>query len=222
MNRSNKFLLLSAVVLFSCFSVYAQNTGSVRGGSQAQGGIKIPPVGAVNNNYSTVSGTSSSTVSGGTRAFETRTNQVGASNYNRLSGEGTGEYLLVPAIIRKDPAGTALRMNTSGASIISLLDRGFFGGLTDVKTQLLETGIILEIAESRFRKAVEFQPDNYIYHANLASVLFRQKKNKEALAAIRRAMELDPDNEVLKNYEQVILGVNVTVIVLDDNEEENE
>lgn len=222
MNRLIKISLLFTAVSFSSFAVYAQN-GSVRTGGQAQSsGFKTPPAGSVNNNYNTVSNTSSSTVSGTTTIpLEIRTNQVGTSNSKQISSEGTGEYLLVPAIVRKDPQGTAVRMNTSGASIIALLDRGFFGGLTDVKIQPFSTDIILGVAESRFRKAIEFQPDNYVYHANLASVLFRQRKNKDALAAIRRAIELNPNNQILKNYEETISGVKVTVIVLDDDQVEN-
>lgn len=46
--------------------------------------------------------------------------------------------------------------------------------------------------------------------------MYRQGKKEEALAAIRRAMKLNPEDEQLKDYEAEILREKVTVKILDD------
>lgn len=146
-------------------------------------------------------------------------NRKTENNYNpQLSAEGTGEYFLVPAIVRKDPEGTAHRMNTCGAAILALLDKKTLGGLTDNEIQPLTKKTVLEIAESRFKMAIKYQPNNYLYYTNLASALYRQGKIDEALAAINRAIELNPENETAKNYQEAILRVKVEVRLLDDEE----
>jgi tetratricopeptide (TPR) repeat protein len=88
--------------------------------------------------------------------------------------------------------------------------------LTDGETLPLSRNTVLEIAESRFRTAIKFQPNNYLYHVNLASALYRQGKIDQALASISRAIELNPNDEISKNYEEAILRVKVEVRVLDD------
>lgn len=150
----------------------------------------------------------------GNRDSRTRANQ--SNSGMTTSAEGTGEYFLVPAIDRKNPVATANRMNTGGAAILSLLDKNALGGLTDDETQPLTKNTVLEIAESRFRMAIKFEPSNYLYHANLASALYRQGKIDEAFEAISRAIELNPNDETSKNYLEAILRVKVTVRVLDD------
>ena len=149
-----------------------------------------------------------------------RQHEANLSSFN-LYGYGTGEYFLVPAIDRKDPAGTSIRMNTNGAALLALLDKNALGGLTDEQTLPLTKNTVLQIAESRFRTAIRFEPNNYLYHANLAAALYRQNRIDEALSAIRRAIELNPKDENLKSTEETILRVKVTVQILDDEAIEN-
>ena len=109
-------------------------------------------------------------------------------------------------------------MNTNGAAILLLLDKNALGGLTDSETQPLKRNTVLQIAESRFRTAIKYQPNNSLYHTNLASALYRQGKIDEALEAISRAIELNPNDEISKNYQEAILRVKVEVRILDDEE----
>ena len=146
----------------------------------------------------------------------TRTQQNNSSFGSQTSAEGSGEYFLVPAIVRNDPERTAIRMNTCGAAILSLLDKNALGGLTDNETQPLKVNTVLQIAESRFRMAIKYQPNNYLYHTNLATALYRQGKIDEALEAINRALELNPKDEISRNYQEAILHVKVEVRVIDD------
>ena len=194
---NSKFLLILPILFFS-FSVVAQDV-YVSGNGDRQGYYRTSPDGTVNNNYSTQGNTNPYTGKPGTRP---RQNQINSGA--KTSAAGTGEYFLVPAIVRRDPEGTAIRMNTNGAAILLLLDKNTLGGLTDGETQPLTRNTVLEIAESRFRMAIKYQPNNYLYHTNLASALYRQGKIEEALEGIGRAIELNPNNEILKNYQDAI------------------
>ena len=210
MTTKNPTLLLALCVPFFCFSVAAQdaNVGDNRNGRSF-------PSGTINN-----STPGSININNGKRATRTRENQGNAGIIG--SAEGTGEYFLVPAIDRKNPVATANRMNTGGAAILSLLDKNALGGLTEDETQPLTRNTVLGIAESRFRMAIKFEPGNYLYHTNLASALYRQGKIDEALEAVSRAIELNPNDETSKNYLETILRVKVTVRVLDDVETEKQ
>lgn len=211
----NSKALLPLLVLFVSFSVAAQDRST--GGSQnKQGSNKTAPDDTVNNNYNPPVNINFNSEKRGTKQRQNNNLSV------QTSAEGTGEYFLVPAIDRKDPAGTAIRMNTCGAAILLLLDKNALGGLTDDETQPLTRKTVLGVAESRFRMAIKYQPDNYLYHTNLASTLYRQGRIDEALEAINRAIELNPNDEVAKNHQEAILRVKVEVRVLDDEEKNNQ
>jgi tetratricopeptide (TPR) repeat protein len=205
----SKFLLLPLTLFFS-LPIAAQDV-YLSGDENKQNYYKTAADSAANNNFSPQSNGKSSI---GKRDTRTRRNE----NYSdaQTSADGTGEYFLVPAIVRKDPKGTAIRMNSCGAAILSLLDKNALGSLTDGETQPLTKNIVLQIAESRFRMAIKYQPNNYLYYTNLASALYRQGKIDEASEAINRAIELNPNDEVSKNYQETITRVKVEVRVLDD------
>jgi hypothetical protein len=105
--KNSKFLLILLVSFFS-FPVPGQDNYANRNGDR--------------QNYN---GTQSSNNSYGKRGTKARQNE----NYSGAgtSAEGTGEYFLVPAIVRNDPQGTAIRMNTCGAAILHLLDKNALG-----------------------------------------------------------------------------------------------
>lgn len=201
-----RFLLL--VLLALPLPSFAQNI-LVRQ-SNGDSYYRTLPNETANDNYSTKGNTNPYT---GKRGIKMRRTDSLAS---AVSAEGTGEYLLVPAIVRNDPKGTANRFNICGSALIALLDRGALGDLTEPEIQPLTVPRVFKIAESRFRMATAFDPKNYLYHTNLGVVLYRQGKKEEALAAIRRAMKLNPEDEQLKDYEAEILREKVTVKILDD------
>lgn len=210
--KINKFFL-SLLFLFSFSALIFAQDVYVQGKNGGEGYYRTRPDGTVNNNYSTKGNTNPYTGKAGTKP---RQNESGSQQSN--SYYGTGEFFLVPAIVRKDPVGTAVRFNTCGTAIIALLDRGNFGGLTDPGIQSLYPEVIMTIAESRFRMATEYDSENYVYHTNLALVLFRQNKDKEALGSILKAIELNPKDERLRDFEALIRREKTTVRILDDVE----
>lgn len=206
----NKNFFLILILLSFPLSVMAQNA-SVSGAKPDYN--QNAAVGTVSNNYNAQRGAAPPT-----SILANKPQQYENQNFNLISAPGTGEYFLVPVIVRKDPEGSAKRFNTSGAAILSLLDKKALGGLTDESAQPLTVNTVLKIAESRFRTAAEYQPGNYLYHMNLASALYRQGKIAEALQSLRHAMTLKPNDAALQDYEEKILRVKVTVRVLDDIE----
>lgn len=206
--NKNTFLIL--ILLILPLSVTAQNASASAAKPDYNQNVAVS---TVNNNYNAQRAASTST-----SIPANKPQQYENQNFNLISAPGTGEYFLVPVIVRKDPEGSAKRFNTSGTAILSLLDKNALGGLTDDSAQPLTVSTVLKIAESRFRTASEYQPSNYLYHMNLASALYRQGKIGEALQSLRQAIKLNPNDEVLQNYEEKILRVKVTVRVLDDKE----
>lgn len=213
--KINKFLY----VFFLCFSLstfaFAQDV-YVPGNGNRAGYYRTRADDTVNNNYSTKGNTNPYTGKAGTKSRDSGGSTEGSSQ--PTGGPGTGEYFLVPAIVRKDPIGTAFRFNTCGTAIIALLDRAGLGGLTDSKIQGLYPEVVMTVAESRFRMATEYDSGNYVYHTNLALILFRQNKDEEALLSILKAIELNSKDEKLREYEALIRREKTTVIVLEDKE----
>lgn len=175
------------------------------------GYYKTAPDGDCSNNYSSKGNTNPHTGKRGTVPCDSA-----AQNEPPTGMYGTGEYFLVPAIVRKDPQGTAVRFNTCGTAIIALLDKGGLFDLTDPRIQPLNAKIVLGIAESRFRMATQYDPKNYLYFLNLGIILYRQGRTEESLEALRWAMELNPNDETVKDYDERIRREKVTVKVLDD------
>lgn len=210
--KINKFIL-SLLFLFSLSTVAFAQDVYVKGRNGGAGHYRTRADDTVNNNYSTKGNVNPYTGKPGTKARQGEDIKIDQG------GPGTGEYFLVPAIVRNDPVGTAGRFNTCGTAIISLLDRGAIGGLIDPRIQPLYTEVIMMIAESRFRMATEYDSENYVYHTNLALILFRQNKDEEALKSILKAVELNPKDERLRDYEALIRREKTTVIILDDKEQ---
>jgi tetratricopeptide (TPR) repeat protein len=57
----------------------------------------------------------------------------------------------------------------------------------------------LDDAAAEYRKAVEAEPDNFHFHSNLGSVLFKKGDKKGALEEYKKALLLEPENKFLQN-----------------------
>lgn len=207
----NKIFPLLFLSLFLTTSLFAQDV-SVRGSGNRKSHKRTRPDGDCSNNFSAKGNRNPYTGKVGTIPCESNDDNSEPGTF------GTGEYFLVPAIDRKDPIGTAHRFNTCGTALIALLDKGTIFVLTDQVKQRFTPSTVLSVAESRFRMATEYDPDNYLYYVNLAAVLYRQKKYEEAVANILKAIELNPTDESLKDYAAAIRREKVTVKILDDDE----
>ena len=202
------FFTLILVCLFS-ISAFAQDVlVQPKDGSDPY--YRTRPNETVNDNYSTKGNVNPYTGKAGTkpRGYEAQPLVTGAP--------GTGEYFLVPAIVRSDLKGTAMRFNTCGTALISLMDKETIYNLTDKSIQYYTPEVVLSVAESRFRKATEYVPDNYLYHLNLGVVLYRQRRLTESLEEISRAIKLNPNSEIAKDYQDQILHEKTTVRVLEE------
>lgn len=214
--RSLNLFTLIFIVLFCSLNLLAQSNdiyvpGFTRSdGTYVPGYYKTRSDGDCSNNYSSKGNYNPHTGKVGTILCEGETPKA------IVSAPGTGEFFLVPAIVRSDPQGTAIRFNTCGTALIALADKGTIYTLTDKGTQTFTPEIVLSVAENRFRIASDFDPRNYLYHLNLGAVLYRQKRFDEALASIRRAIELNPNDETAKDYEALILRESVTIKILDE------
>lgn len=208
--RSQQFLLMFSLLFLCSTHSFAQDI-YVAPSKGRVGYYKTAPDGDCSNNYSAKGNTNPYTGKRGTVPCDS-----GGQNEQPTGMYGTGEYFLVPAIVRKDPRGTAVRFNTCGTAIIALLDKGELFDLTDPKIQPLNEKVVLGIAESRFRMATEYDPKNYLYFLNLGVILYRQGKTEESLESLRQAMKLNPSDEIIKDYSERIRREKVTVKVLDD------
>jgi tetratricopeptide (TPR) repeat protein len=68
-------------------------------------------------------------------------------------------------------------------------DKHFFGGMKEKMVKNFDE------AETEFRAAINFDPNNAAVHYQLATILLAQKKNSEAIFEASRAFNLDPINE---------------------------
>ena len=64
---------------------------------------------------------------------------------------------------------------------------------------------LLELAEMSFRSAADLDGSQPTYQANLAVVLYRRSKFKDALDAIKIARSIDNSNSVFAAYQNQII-----------------
>ena len=208
----NYSLIFVLIILFSN-NLFAQDVVvNKQNGSSYR---RTAPDGDCSNNYSSKGNVNPYTGKAGTVPC----NESGDVKFE-TGAYGTGEYLLVPAIVRRDPKGTAIRFNTCGTAIMALMDRSAIYDLTDKEKQRFTPETILTVAESRFRMATEFIPDNYLYHLNLGVVLYRQKRLSEALEEINRAIKLNPNDKISQEYKEIIHREKVTVRIIEEKQDQ--
>ena len=204
-----KILFLSFILCLLSISAFAQ-TDQLVNKSDGTEYHRTKADGDCSNNYS---------AAGNVNPYTGKSGTVPCAETTKLetSAPGTGEYFLVPPIVRNDPKGTAIRFNTCGTALMALMDKETIYNLTDKSKQYFTPEVVLGVAESRFRMAVEYVPDNYLYHLNLGVVLYRQRRLTEALDEINRAIKLNPNSETAKDYQDQILHEKTTVRIIEEN-----